>query len=110
MGVFRSVSGGVDNKRYLAGPIWKLSSLFQRYQPPHSNAPRGVCGTGPFRTLFTSKCEVKLMPTAKEYRQQAQECVELAKTAKDLYAKQAMMELAEEFSQAADALERKSAA
>jgi len=50
-----------------------------------------------------------LMPTAKEYRRQAQECLELAKTAGDLYAKQAMAELAEEFNKAADTLERKSA-
>jgi hypothetical protein len=45
------------------------------------------------------------MPTAKEYRQQAKECVELAKAAKDLYAKEAMAELAEEFSKIADLLE-----
>ena len=50
------------------------------------------------------------MPTAKDYRQQAQQCLELAKAAKDLYAKQAMTELAEEFNKAADTLERKSAA
>ena len=61
-----------------------------------------------------SKWEVQedgavLMPTAKEYRRQAQECLELAKVARDLYAKQAMAELAEEFNKAADALERKSA-
>jgi hypothetical protein len=48
------------------------------------------------------------MPTAKEYRQQAQECLELAKKATDLYAIQAMMELADEFNKAADDLERKS--
>ena len=46
-----------------------------------------------------------LMPTAKEYRRQAQECLELAKMARDLYAKQAMAELAEEFDKTADALE-----
>ena len=32
------MSGGVDNKRYLAGPVWKSSSLFQRYQPPQPKA------------------------------------------------------------------------
>jgi hypothetical protein len=48
------------------------------------------------------------MPTAKEYRREAQECVELAKVARDQFAKQAMAELAEEFNKAADALERKS--
>jgi len=46
------------------------------------------------------------MPTSKEYRQQARECLELAKAAKDLYAKQAMTELAEEFARAAEQLER----
>jgi hypothetical protein len=45
------------------------------------------------------------MPTAKDYRQQAQQCLELAKAAKDLYAKQAMTELAEEFNKAADTLD-----
>jgi hypothetical protein len=32
--------------------------------------------------------DVPAMPTAKEYRQQAKECVELAKAAKELYAKE----------------------
>jgi hypothetical protein len=45
------------------------------------------------------------MPTAKEYRRQAQDCLELAKEAKNLYAKEAMMELAEEFSRTAELLE-----
>ncbi len=44
-------------------------------------------------------------PTAKEYRQQAKECLDLAKAAKDLYAKEAMAELAEEFSKTAELLE-----
>jgi 3-methyladenine DNA glycosylase AlkC len=47
------------------------------------------------------------MPTAKEYRQQAKECLELAKGAKDLYVKEAMAELAEEFRKTADLLERR---
>jgi 3-methyladenine DNA glycosylase AlkC len=47
------------------------------------------------------------MPTAKEYRQQAKECLELAKAAKDLYVKEAMAELAEEFSKTAKLLERR---
>ena len=45
------------------------------------------------------------MPTAKEYREQAKECLDLAKAAKDLYAKEAMVELAEEFSAAAELIE-----
>ena len=45
------------------------------------------------------------MPTAKEYREQAKRCLILAKEAKDLYAKEAMAELAEEFSTAAELLE-----
>ena len=47
------------------------------------------------------------MPTAKEYRQQAKECLELAKAAKDLYVKEAMAELSEEFSKTAELLERR---
>jgi hypothetical protein len=46
------------------------------------------------------------MPTANEYRQQARECLELAKEAQDLYAKEAMAELAKEFSTAAELLEQ----
>jgi len=42
------------------------------------------------------------MPTAEEYRRHAQECLQLAKEAKELYAKQTMMELAAEFNKAAD--------
>src|SRR5439155_10518501 len=46
------------------------------------------------------------MLTAKEYRQQAQECLELAKRTEQLYVKEAMTELAEEFNGAAEKLER----
>jgi hypothetical protein len=45
------------------------------------------------------------MPTAKEYRQQAEWCLELAKTAEQAFAKTAMKELAEEFNKAAEKLE-----
>jgi hypothetical protein len=45
------------------------------------------------------------MLTAKEYRQQAQHCLELAKASKELYAIKAMMELAEEFNKAVEQLE-----
>jgi hypothetical protein len=44
------------------------------------------------------------MPTAQEYRQKAKQCLDLAKGAKDLYAKEAIVELADEFSAAADCL------
>ena len=47
------------------------------------------------------------MPTAKQYRQQAEQCSELAKAAKDLYAIESLMELAQEFHNAADQLDRK---
>jgi hypothetical protein len=46
------------------------------------------------------------MPMAKEYRQQARDCLELAKASTDLFAKQSMMELADELNKAADELER----
>ena len=45
------------------------------------------------------------MPMAKEYRQQAQACLERAKASTDLFAKHSMMELADEFNKAADELE-----
>ena len=61
-----------------------------------------------YPTERLAKGENNRMPTAKEYRQQAHHCLELAKEAKELYAIRAMMELAEEFNNAADELERKS--
>jgi hypothetical protein len=49
-----------------------------------------------------------VMPMAKEYRQQAKECLELAKTSTDAYAIEAMTELAQEFNKAAEESEHKS--
>ena len=46
------------------------------------------------------------MPTAKEYRYQAVECLELAEQAEQLYVKEALLELAAEFRLMADAVER----
>jgi len=46
------------------------------------------------------------MPTAKEYRERAHLCLELANTATEQYAKQELTELAEEFEQAAEKVER----
>ncbi len=45
------------------------------------------------------------MLTAKEYRQQAQDCLKLAKQAKELYAKEAMTD-AEKFNGVAEKLDR----
>ena len=45
------------------------------------------------------------MPTSKEYRHRANACLELAKEANDIFAKTALMELAEEFNHAADEAE-----
>ena len=45
------------------------------------------------------------MPTSKEYRHRANACLELAKEANDIFARTAMMELAEEFNHAADEAE-----
>jgi len=45
------------------------------------------------------------MPMAKEYRQQAKECLELAKAVKEQYVKETMAELAEELSTTAELLE-----
>jgi len=48
------------------------------------------------------------MPTAKEYRQQARAVLELSKSATDPFARITLTELANEFNQAADQLERPS--
>jgi len=45
------------------------------------------------------------MPTAKEYRQRAEECLRLARSAGELYVKVALAELAQEFHRTADDLE-----
>jgi hypothetical protein len=47
------------------------------------------------------------LQVAKQYRQQAEQCVELAKTAKDVYAVEVMTELAQEFNKAAEELEHR---
>jgi hypothetical protein len=46
------------------------------------------------------------MPTAKEYRYQAVECLELAEASEELYVKEALLELAAEFQQMAESLDR----
>jgi hypothetical protein len=46
------------------------------------------------------------MPTLKEYRQQAEQCQELAKGADQLYAKTLLLELANDFRNLAQELER----
>jgi|GraSoiStandDraft_11_1057310.scaffolds.fasta_scaffold5442555_1 hypothetical protein len=46
------------------------------------------------------------MPTAQEYRYQAEECLELAHEAKELYVQSALVELAREFIDKARELER----
>jgi hypothetical protein len=48
------------------------------------------------------------MPSVKEYRQRAQECLQLAEVATQPYAIEVLAELAAEFNKAADELERKS--
>ena len=37
------------------------------------------------------------MPTSKEYRHRAEECLKLANESKEIYARMALLELAEEF-------------
>jgi hypothetical protein len=46
------------------------------------------------------------MPTSKEHRQRAKECLKLAATATDYYVKIALEELAQEFNEAAKSIER----
>jgi hypothetical protein len=45
------------------------------------------------------------MPTSKEYRQHAEECLELAKVAEEFYVKTALIELADEFKAQAKKIE-----
>ena len=47
------------------------------------------------------------MPTPKECRQHAEECLKLAKETTQVYARQALLELAAEFREIADELERR---
>ncbi len=47
------------------------------------------------------------MPTPKEYRQQAEECLELASEAEEVYVKTALIELAADFQEIADKLEHR---
>jgi hypothetical protein len=48
------------------------------------------------------------MPTPKECRQHAEECLRLAKETTQIYARQALLELAAEFRAVAEELERRS--
>jgi hypothetical protein len=47
------------------------------------------------------------MPTSKEYRQHAEECLELAKQAKEFYVKTVLVELADEFKEQAEKIEHR---
>jgi hypothetical protein len=49
------------------------------------------------------------MPTAQEYRYQAEECLELAREAKEVYVQSALVELAREFIEKARELESENA-
>jgi hypothetical protein len=46
------------------------------------------------------------MPTSKEYRLHAEECLELAKQAEEFYVKNALIELAEDFKKQAEKINR----
>jgi len=61
-----------------------------------------------FQVGGSGTAEPMLMPSAKEYRQRAQECLQLAEAATQAYAILELAELAAEFNKAADDLERKS--
>jgi hypothetical protein len=45
------------------------------------------------------------MPTPQEYRQQAEECLELARQAKEIHAKKTLIEMAADFHEIAEKLE-----
>jgi hypothetical protein len=48
------------------------------------------------------------VPTANEYRQRARDCLLLATTANDFYAREALISLAADFEKMADGLQRRS--
>jgi hypothetical protein len=48
------------------------------------------------------------VPTANEYRQHARDCLLLATTANDFYARDALISLAADFEKMADGLQRRS--
>jgi hypothetical protein len=48
------------------------------------------------------------MPTPREYRQQAEDCMSLAREAEELYVKNALVEMAADFTELAEKLERES--
>jgi hypothetical protein len=49
------------------------------------------------------------MPTSQEYRQQADECLEIVNQAKEWYVRMALLQLAVEFERRADKLEQRRA-
>ena len=60
-----------------------------------------------FYLLGEESSERPTMPTPKLYRRQAEDCVELANEATELYAKTALLELAAEFRESAERLEHR---
>jgi hypothetical protein len=50
------------------------------------------------------------MPTSQEYRQQADECLEIVNEAKEWYVRMALLQLAAEFKKRAESLEQRRAA
>ena len=46
------------------------------------------------------------MPTSKEYRLRAEECLQLAKQAKEFYVKNALIDLAEDFKKQAEKISK----
>ena len=68
----------------------------------------GNGGSGTIPPGWTLPSWVAVMPTSKECRQHAEECLKLAKETTQIYARQALLELAAEFREVAEELERRS--
>jgi hypothetical protein len=67
----------------------------------------GNDGSGTIPPGRTLPIWIAVMPTPKECRQHAEECLKLAKGTPQIYARQALLELAAEFRQIAEELERR---
>jgi hypothetical protein len=77
-------SNQVDDRKHRIG--WWSDSPSQR-DPTRSN----------FRERQAKKSAIATMPTSREYRHRAEECLKLANEAAEIYARMALLELAGDF-------------
>jgi hypothetical protein len=98
----QSDTGAVDRSGALSAQKTRAPCTRDKAKPILPQALRCWCVA---RRTVLSKGRV-VMPTAKEYRQHARECLQLASTAVDFYVKSALTELAHDFQEMAELRER----